>query len=84
MQRQFGDRKISRRTEGPEGDFVRSFGRFCRSPNSLCMGFTFLMDANTLKVFLQLMNGSEANSNKLLENKKISGIERLVLPFPNT
>jgi hypothetical protein len=31
------------------------------------------------------MNGSEPNSNKLLKNeKKISGIERLVLPFPDT
>ena len=34
------------------------------------------------KVFLQFINGSEAN--KLLKNEKISGIERLVLPFPDT
>ena len=27
----------------------RSWGRFCRSSNSLPMGFTFLMDANTSK-----------------------------------
>ena len=26
-------------------------GRFCRSPNSLCMGFTFPMDANASKYF---------------------------------
>ena len=36
------------------------------------------------KLFLQLCYGSEANSNKLLKNEKISGIERLVLPFPHT
>jgi hypothetical protein len=30
---------------------IRSFGRFCRSPNSLCMGFTFLTDENTSKYF---------------------------------
>ena len=41
MGRKFRDHKISR----------RSFGRFCRSPNSLLMGFTFLMDANTSKYF---------------------------------
>ena len=29
----------------------RSWGRFCRSPNCLRMGFTFLMDANTSKYF---------------------------------
>ena len=59
--------------------------RFCRSPNSLRMGFTFLMDANTSKVILQLFYGSEANSNKPLKNeKKTSKIGRLVLPFPDT
>ena len=37
------------------------------------------------KVFLQLFYGNEANSDKPLKNKKkISGIERLVLPFPDT
>ena len=36
------------------------------------------------KVFLQLFDGNEANSDKPLKNKKISGIERLVLPFPDT
>ena len=35
--------------------------RFCRSPNSLCMGFTFLMDANTSKYFLKQFYGNEAN-----------------------
>ena len=30
-------------------DLEISSWRFCRSPNSLCMGFTFLMDANTSK-----------------------------------
>ena len=27
-------------------DLEIASGRFCRSPNSLCMGFEFLMDAN--------------------------------------
>ena len=36
------------------------------------------------KVFLQSFNGSEANSNKPMKNEKISGIERLGLPFPDT
>ena len=35
------------------------------------------------KVFLQFFYGNEANSNKPLKNKKISGIERLILPFPD-
>jgi hypothetical protein len=36
------------------------------------------------KLFLQLIYWSEANSHKPLKNeKKISGIERLVLPFPD-
>ena len=35
------------------------------------------------KVFLQLFYGNEANSDKPLK-KKIYGIERLVLPFPDT
>ena len=43
------------------------------------------MDANVSRFFLQLFHGSEVNSNKPLKNeKKISGIERLVLPFPDT
>ena len=43
------------------------------------------MDANTSRFFLQIFHGSEENSNKPLKNeKKISGIERLVLPFPDT
>ena len=42
--------------------------RFCRSPNSLCMGFTFLMDANT-SIVLQLFYGNEVNSNEPLKNK---------------
>ena len=38
-----------------------------------------------LKVFLQLSYGIEAKSHKPLKNgKKKSGIERLVLPFPDT
>jgi hypothetical protein len=36
------------------------------------------------KVFLKLFFGNESNSNKLLKNLKIFGIERLVLPFPDT
>ena len=48
------------------------------------MEFTFQKDANTSKVFLQLFYGTVANSNKLLKNKKISKIEKLVLPFPDT
>ena len=47
-----------------------------------CMGFTFLMDAN--KVFLQIFYECEANYNKPLKNEKKSGIESLVLPFPDT
>ena len=47
MGRKFRDHKISR----------RSFGRFCRSPNSLLMGFTFLMDANTSKYFYNFLMG---------------------------
>ena len=35
----------------------RSWGRFCRSPNSLHMGFTFLMDANTSKYFYNYSMG---------------------------
>ena len=35
----------------------RSWGRFRRSPNSLCMGFTFLMDANTSKYFYNYFMG---------------------------
>ena len=35
----------------------RSWGRFCRSPNSLCMGFTFLMDANTSNYFYNYFMG---------------------------
>jgi hypothetical protein len=39
----------------------------------------------TLQTILQLFYGDEANSNKPLKNKnKISGIERLDLPFPDT
>ena len=52
------------------------------SPNFLCMGFTFLMDANTFKkVFLQLFYGSEAKSYKPLKNEKNFGIERLFYLF---
>ena len=36
------------------------------------MGFTFLMDANTSDLFLQLFHGSEANSDKPLKNEKKS------------
>ena len=48
---------------------LRSFGRFCMSPNSLHMGFTFLMDANT-SIFSQSFYGNEVNSNKPLKSKK--------------
>ena len=50
------------------------------------MEFTCLMNANTIKYFYNYFMGMhEANSNKPLKNiKKISGIERLVLPFPDT
>ena len=37
----------------------------------------------TLQNILQLFYGSEANSHKPLKNEKISGIERLSLPFPD-
>ena len=36
------------------------------------------------KVVLQLFYGSEANSHNSLKNEKLSGIERLVLLFPDT
>jgi hypothetical protein len=52
--------------------------------NTVRMGFTFLMDANTSKYLYNFFNGSEANSYNSLINEKISGIERLVLLFPNT
>ena len=45
----------------------RFWGRFCRFPNSLHIGFTFLMDANTSKYFY---NYNKANSNKPLKNKR--------------
>ena len=41
------------------------------------MGFTFLMDANTSKYFYKYIKS-------LKKQKKISGIEKLVLPFPDT
>ena len=46
----------------------RQFGdRKILSPNSLRMGFTFLMDANTSKYFYNLFYGSEANSHNSLK-----------------
>ena len=77
MWREFGDRKISRRTEGPEGDF-------CRSPNSLRMGFTFLMDANTSKYFYNCFMGMKQTLISHWKILKISRIERLTLSFPDT
>ena len=41
------------------------------------------MDVNNFKVVLQLFYVNEAKSNKSLKNKKITGIEILVLPFPD-
>ena len=43
----------------------RSWGRFCRSPNCLCMGFTFLMDANTSKYFYNYFNKPLKNEKNL-------------------
>ena len=37
--------------------WLRSWGRFCRSPNSLHMGFTFLTDANTSNYFYNYFMG---------------------------
>jgi len=48
------------------------------------MGFTFLMDANTSKYFYNYFMGVKQTPNKPLKNEKVSGIERLVLPFPDT
>ena len=48
MRRQFGDRKISRRTEGPEGDFVGPQTLFAWDLHSQWME-TLL---NTLKIIL--------------------------------
>ena len=56
----------------------------CRSPNSLHMGFTFLMDANTSKYFYNYFMGMKQTLISHWKIKKISGIERLVLPFPDT
>ena len=49
----------AKRVWGPQNlpQDLPSFGRFCRSPNSLRMGFTFLMDANTSKYFYNYFMG---------------------------
>ena len=62
----------------------RSWGRFCRSPNSLCMGFTFLMDANTSNYFYNYSMGVKQTLISYWRMKKISVIEIFVLPFPDT
>ena len=55
----------------------RSWGRFCRFPNSLRLGFTFPMDAKTSKyIRLQLFYGNEANFNKTLRKSK-KGLVRI-------
>ena len=56
----------------------------CRSPNFLRMGFTFLMDANTSKYFYNYFMGMKQTLISHWKIKKISGIETLVLPFPDT
>ena len=48
------------------------------------MGFTFLMDANTSKKFYNYFMGVKQTLISHWKMKKISGIERLVLPFPDT
>ena len=48
------------------------------------MGFTFLMDANTLKYFYNYFMGMKQTLISHLKIRKISGIERLVLPIPDT
>ena len=50
----------------------RSWGRFCRSPNSLHMGFTFLMDANTSKYFYNYFMGMKQTLISHWKIKKIS------------
>jgi hypothetical protein len=62
--------------EGPKIDFV--------GPQLSSHGIYIPNGRKHLKVFLQLFHGNEAKSNKPLKNQKISGIERLVLPFPDT
>ena len=62
MRRQLGDRKISRRTEGPEGDFVGPQTLFAWDLHSYWM--------QILQSILQLFYGNEANSDKPLKNQK--------------
>ena len=49
----------------------RSWGRFCRSPNSLRMGFTFLMDANTSKYSKYFYNYFMGMKQTLISHWKI-------------
>ena len=77
MRRQFGDRKISRRTESVLQEILQV-------PKLSSHGIYIPNGCKHFRVFLELFHGGEANSNKPLKNeKKISGIERLVLPFPD-
>ena len=58
--------------------------KLCINPKLSSHGIYIPNGCKHFKVLLQLFYGNEANSNKPLKNKKISGIERLVLPFPDT
>ena len=62
MRRKFGDRKIFRKTEGPEGDFVGPQTLFAWDLHSQLM--------QTLQNTLQLFYGNKANSNKTLRKSK--------------
>ena len=55
MQRKFGECKISRRTKGPEGDFVGPQTLFAWDLHSLCM-----------QTFQNTIFGNKAKSNKVL------------------
>ena len=54
----------------------------CLNPKLSSHGIYIPNGCKHFKAFLQLFHGSEANSNKPLKIEKISGLERLVLPFP--
>ena len=60
----------------PSGDFV--------VPKLSSHGIYIPNGCKHFKIVLHLFYENEANSNTPLKNEKISGIERLILPFPDT
>ena len=63
MRKEFGDRKISRRTKGPEGDFVAllTLSHWI---------YIHYYGHKHFKVILRLSYGNKANSNKTLRKSK--------------